>query len=426
MAGPLDFSKDRKSQPTVGQLAQKYWPLACLVAAVLLLAYISGRQKLHTQIADYSQANASPDFCLPGQLKRGLWKASLANLSSSEQVYRIQPRQPCAYTTAFERKEHDLPPVVALLTIVQESIGWGRDRDFWEYMNMVAGLGYDSTTFTLSMSLESEAEFRRVACTLAIAYQLEDHPGLNCPQANPYYTQSEAPPPLLSVQLFHVPQLEGGDKHESLKKAESQREPKLPQKHAKRWVARTRNRLASVALGSESALLWLDSDLESVHPDMVTAMLRSEKDVAVPVVRCQGRDGPDYYDQNTWIGPLRPDFLPREQESFRAGDEDWAGQKVRAGSDGRWGSQLHFLDDDRYQDEAFVKVDSVGSSVLFMRPYVFQQGATFGVANLVGADWEREGWDCIESESLCWLATKMGFQCWGMPQMQAWHGPCPG
>ena len=37
-----------------------------------------------------------------------------------------------------------------------------------------------------------------------------------------------------------------------------------------------------------------------------------------------------------------------------------------------------------------VQVDSVGSSVLFMRPYVFQQGATFGVANLVGADWERE------------------------------------
>ena len=37
-----------------------------------------------------------------------------------------------------------------------------------------------------------------------------------------------------------------------------------------------------------------------------------------------------------------------------------------------------------------MQVDSVGSSVLFMRPYVFQQGATFGVANLVGADWERE------------------------------------
>lgn len=104
-------------------------------------------------------------------------------------------------------------------------------------------------------------------------------------QANPYYTQSESPPPLLSVQLFHVPKLEGGDKHESLKKAESQREPKIPQKHAKRWVARTRNRLASVALGSESAILWLDSDLESVHPEMVTAMLRSDKDVAVPVVR---------------------------------------------------------------------------------------------------------------------------------------------
>ena len=41
-------------------------------------------------------------------------------------------------------------------------------------------------------------------------------------------------------------------------------------------------------------------------------------------------------------------------------------------------------------DLVMLQVDSVGSSVLFMRPYVFQQGATFGVANLVGADWERE------------------------------------
>ena len=48
--------------------------------------------------------------------------------------------------------------------------------------------------------------------------------------------------------------------------------------------------------------------------------------------------------------------MPREQESFRSGDDDWAGEKVRASRDGRWGSQLHFLDDDRYQDEAFTKV----------------------------------------------------------------------
>ena len=114
-------------------------------------------------------------------------------------------------------------------------------------------------------------------------------------QADPYFTQKEKPPPLLSVQLFHVPQLEGGDKHEALKQAEQKDErgpKKVPQKHAKRWVARTRNRLASVAFASESALLWLDSDLESVHSDMVTAMLRSDKDIAVPIVRwALGLDG---------------------------------------------------------------------------------------------------------------------------------------
>ena len=76
----------------------------------------------------------------------------------------------------------------------------------------------------------------------------------------------------------------------------------------------------------------------------------------LPDCRCHGQDGPDYYDQNTWIGPLRPDFLPREQESFRSEDDEWAGHKVRSKDEGRWGSQLHFLDDDRYSEEAYVKV----------------------------------------------------------------------
>ena len=107
-----------------------------------------------------------------------------------------------------------------------------------------------------------------------------------CSQADPYFTQSEKPPPLLSIQLFHVPQLEGGDKHEVLKKAEAQEFPKkFPVKHAKRWLARTRNRLLSVALGEESGILWLDPDLVSLPADMVPAILRSEKDIAVPVVR---------------------------------------------------------------------------------------------------------------------------------------------
>ncbi|KAK9856469.1 hypothetical protein WJX84_009139 [Apatococcus fuscideae] len=421
-----DLSKQRRPSETV-QSIKKFWPAGCLVLAVLLVAFFSGHGHLHTQLG--SQILASVDVCTPGQARSGAWAATLSNLSSLEQVYRIRTKQTCPFETAFERQQQNLPPAVAVLTIVQESIGWGRDRDFWDFMSMLGGLSHDTTTFTLSMSIESEVEFHRVACTLATAYRLADDPGLKCAEADPYFTQKEKPPPLLSVQLFHVPQLEGGDKHEALKQAEQKDErgpKKVPQKHAKRWVARTRNRLASVAFASESALLWLDSDLESVHSDMVTAMLRSDKDIAVPIVRCQGQDGPDYYDQNTWIGPLRPDFLPREQESFRNDDMDWAGSKASANKEGRWGHQLHFLDDGRYQEEAYVKVDSVGSSVLFMRPYVFQQGATFGVANLVGADWEREGWDCIESESLCWLATKMGFECWGMPQLEAWHGACPG
>ncbi len=61
-------------------------------------------------------------------------------------------------------------------------MGWGHDRDFWDYIGMLAELSHDTTTFTLSMSIESAAEFHRVACTLAAAYQMPDDPGLECSQ----------------------------------------------------------------------------------------------------------------------------------------------------------------------------------------------------------------------------------------------------
>ena len=53
---------------------------------------------------------------------------------------------------------------------------------------MLGGLSHDTTTFTLSMSIESEVEFHRVACTLATAYRLADDPGLKCAEVRRHFS----------------------------------------------------------------------------------------------------------------------------------------------------------------------------------------------------------------------------------------------
>ncbi len=192
----------------------------------------------------------------------------------------------------------------------------------------------------------------------------------------------------------------------------------------RRWLARNRNRLAWGAAKDQAAFLWLDTDIERLPQGMLAAMLDSGKDIIVPVVRCECSWGNDYFDKNTWIGPIQPGFSESERQHFRTSDDAWPGFKALHDWHGRWGPELHYLDDPRYGNESLVRVDSVGGAVLFVRPYVFQQGANFGIANLVGTDWDNEGWDAIETEALCWMATKAGFKCWGMPKQEAWHVPC--
>ena len=194
--------------------------------------------------------------------------------------------------------------------------------------------------------------------------------------------------------------------------------------HCRRWLARNRNRLSWGAAKDQAAYLWLDTDIERLPEGMLAAMLDSEKDVIVPVVRCTCSFGTDYFDKNTWIGPIQPGFSEAERQLFRSTDEAWPGFKALHEWNGRWGPGLHYLDNGKYKDETLVPVDSVGGAVLFVRPWVFQQGANFGIANMVGTDWENEGWDSIETEALCWMANKAGFSCWGMPQQIAWHVPC--
>ena len=72
-----------------------------------------------------------------------------------------------------------------------------------------------------------------------------------------------------------------------------------------------------------------------------------------------------------------------------------------------------------------MQVTAVGSAVLYVRADVHRQGVLFTVGNLVGASWDADGWDGLESEGLCWLARQAGFMCWGMPHTVVLHDEPP-
>ena len=59
--------------------------------------------------------------------------------------------------------------------------------------------------------------------------------------------------------------------------------------------------------------------------------------------------------------------------------------------------------------------------MLFVRAQVHRDGVVFPVANIVGSEWERQGYLGLETEGICWVAKFLGYKCWGMPQSTIMH-----
>ena len=114
------------------------------------------------------------------------------------------------------------------------------------------------------------------------------------------------------------------------------------------------------------------------------------------------------YDGNTWKGTrLRPTEAQRRK---------MADGKLRfiPGPD-----KVEFLGD--LLDQEWVEVDSVGGTFLFVRSIVFREGLSFPTQYIVGGEWDREGYDGIETEGLCYNARFLGYKCWGLPNEVTEH-----
>ncbi len=156
------------------------------------------------------------------------------------------------------------------------------------------------------------------------------------------------------------------------------------------------------------AVQWIDADIVEIPPNMLSTFVDSKRDIVVPL--CLHPDGWEY-DLNSWYGP-RKKPTPEEREQIAQGgtfvpDRTTETKYIK-----------DFVDDESIE---FMPLDSVGGTALFIRADVHRQGVVFPTQFLIGAEWEYEGYDGIETEGICYLAKPMGFKCWAMPHVVIMH-----
>lgn len=171
-----------------------------------------------------------------------------------------------------------------------------------------------------------------------------------------------------------------------------------PQLQAERRtiLARSRNHLLFRALADEDWVLWIDADVLEYPPDVIERMLATGKDIVHPHCLIELAGAPRRtFDLNAW----------------------------------RDRGRLHM--EELREEGDLVRLDSVGGTMLLVRADAHRDGLIFppfwyGARNpLIREHVEHSptGEGEIETEGLGLLAGDMGYQCWGMPNLEILHYP---
>ena len=181
-------------------------------------------------------------------------------------------------------------------------------------------------------------------------------------------------------------------------------------------LAKSRNYLLSRALQDEDWVLWLDVDVVEYPDDIIQRLLQTGKDIVQP--HCVKEYGGPSFDRNAW----------------------------------RDKGKLHL--DDMRGPEALVRLDAVGGSILMVRADIHREGLVFptflygrrnprirrrngfitlrqrlvqSLLRLISPKSgqpdisERSYSGEIETEGMGIMAHDMGYECWGMPNLEVRH-----
>jgi Anp1 len=156
-------------------------------------------------------------------------------------------------------------------------------------------------------------------------------------------------------------------------------------------ISRSRNHLLFHALDDEDWVLWIDVDVVEFPVDIIQSLLATGKDIVHPhCVRIYG--GPTF-DLNAW----------RHRGRVHMDD-------LRGGPD-------------------LVRLDAVGGTMLLVRADAHRNGLVFpaflyGQRSTLARDpnpWAPYLIGELDTEGLGLMARDMGYQCWGLPNLEIRH-----
>jgi peptide chain release factor subunit 1 len=156
-------------------------------------------------------------------------------------------------------------------------------------------------------------------------------------------------------------------------------------------LAKARNHLLFRALRDEDWVLWLDVDVVEYPADLIERLLATGHDIVHP--HCVKAHGGPTFDRNAWCD--------RGETHM---------EKLRGGPD-------------------FVRLESVGGTVLLVRADAHRDGLIFPPypygrehqSVRRPGPWGPQIWGEIETEGFGLMAADMGYQCWGMPNLEVLH-----
>ncbi|XP_076453070.1 uncharacterized protein LOC143288454 [Babylonia areolata] len=169
--------------------------------------------------------------------------------------------------------------------------------------------------------------------------------------------------------------------------------------HRRRHLAQARNALLRASLKNQDWVLWIDSDISFLPPDIVQKLLSAEKDIVVPVCIYMDNGKKRVFDKNTW----------RETKGSLSYQQSLSSNDLML--EGYDNTKRLWLSDLKAEGRV-VPIDGVGGCTLLIRSECHKNGLIFP---------ESIYQHHIETEGLAKLAKQMGYDVYGMPFLEVTH-----
>ena len=273
-------------------------------------------------------------------------------------------------------------PKILFLVLTEDESSWGAEnfqpsRTFDDFLAMLNSTGLNLAECGLGIMTSSEDEYIR-------------------------YRKATLSTPLSRVTIILKTQDETKDTNPYTSIPRAGRHSKAFQMVRRANIALLRNQLQSRILHDERHIIWIDSDIKYLSPNIIQTMIHHSEtkfDASVITALCNTSYWPDY-DKNAFQGSRPP------PASHRSADRSIADEE--AGAKPKYVGELVASTDDE-----LIPLDAVGGTILYIRASLIHQGLSFAPYYVVGTRWGRDGWDGIETQSLCYTANYLtGGGCW--------------